>query len=264
MSMRPGVLLSAFLVAALAAPAASVAAMPLSSSGIHLGAELAPIATVSNYSSVNWAGYAVTAGTDAVWNATATWVQPGATCGPKTSMAVFWVGIDGFNSYTVEQTGTIIECIHGKAHYYSWWEMYPLNDVQTVGKVHPGDHISASVSFNTQTGKFKLQFRDITTGTGFTKTEGQPGVKASSAECIAEAPGGDTTTSGIYPLADFGTVHFTSCTATLKGEKRGIGGFSAVVKITMVNFTTETRTLARPSPLSLSGSSFKVTWHHAS
>jgi len=259
-----GVFLAAIMVGTLVAPAGSGVAVPLSTTGIHLGAERVPVAKITNYTSTNWAGYAVTAGVDAVWNASATWVQPAATCNSKTALAVFWVGIDGFNSYTVEQTGTIIECLSGRAHYFSWWEMYPLNDVQIVGKVHPGDHISASVNFDTHTGKFKLVFQDLTSGTEFTKITDQPGVKASSAECIAEAPGGATTTSGIYPLADFGTMRFTSCSATLQGEKRGIGGFSTVVKITMVSFTTETRTLARPGPLSVSGSSFKVTWRHSS
>ena len=59
---------------------------------------------------------------------------------------MFWVGIDGFTSGSVEQDGTLIECSGGRAFYFTWWEMFPTNSIQVVGSsVRPGDAISASV-----------------------------------------------------------------------------------------------------------------------
>jgi Peptidase A4 family. len=63
-----------------------------------------------------------------------------------TQDAVFWVGIDGFTSGTVEQDGTLAECNHGAAFYFTWWEMFPANSIQVAGSsVSPGDAISSSV-----------------------------------------------------------------------------------------------------------------------
>jgi hypothetical protein len=42
-------------------------------------------------------------------------------CGRTTSLAAFWVGIDGYSSDTVEQDGTIIESYEGTVYYYDWW-----------------------------------------------------------------------------------------------------------------------------------------------
>ena len=98
--------------------------------------------------SLNWAGYADdhTAG-NTYSTVTGNWSEPAVTC-PRhgTQYAVFWVGIDGFTSGTVEQDGTLAECNHGAASYFSWWEMFPTNSIQVVGSsVRPGDSISASV-----------------------------------------------------------------------------------------------------------------------
>ena len=55
------------------------------------------------------------------------------TCTSATSLAAFWVGIDGYSSSSVEQDGTLVECYRGTAYYYTWWEMYPTNAIQVVG-----------------------------------------------------------------------------------------------------------------------------------
>jgi Peptidase A4 family len=99
--------------------------------------------------STNWSGYADdnTAG-NTYSKVTANWTEPSGSCsGRTTSLAAFWVGIDGYTSSSVEQDGTLIECYLGAAYYYTWWEMYPSNAVQVVGEsLSPGDSISASVT----------------------------------------------------------------------------------------------------------------------
>src|SRR5579871_6444221 len=63
----------------------------------------------------NWSGYAITG--SAFTNATASWIVPAVSCSSGTQYAVFWVGIDGYSSNTVEQTGTEAVCSGGKATY---------------------------------------------------------------------------------------------------------------------------------------------------
>ena len=46
----------------------------------------------------------------------------------------------------MEQDGTLIECYEGATYQFTWWEMYPTNDIQVVGEsLAAGDHITASV-----------------------------------------------------------------------------------------------------------------------
>ena len=82
----------------------------------------------------------------------------------------------------------------------------------------PGDHITASVSVNGTNTSFSLT--DKTTGQSFAKTVQSPNPDTSSAEWIAEAPsqcdGSGSCTP--LPLSDFGTVDFTSATATANGH----------------------------------------------
>src|SRR5438093_1139908 len=66
--------------------------------------------------------------------------------------------------------------------------------------------------------------------------------------------------AGILPLADFGTVSFSACTAIVSGTPGTIGSFgSSVQVITMVSNSGAVK--AQPSSLSGSGGdSFSVTW----
>jgi len=102
------------------------------------------VSGLSQVESSNWSGYADTG--SGFSKATGKWTEPGATCSRSTTYAAFWVGIDGYSSDSVEQDGTFIECYESHAYQYSWWEMYPTNDIQVVGEsVAAGDSISASV-----------------------------------------------------------------------------------------------------------------------
>src|SRR5215472_14576756 len=103
---------------------------------------------LTQVNSLNWSGYADdnTAG-NTYSSVTGNWSEPAVTCPSHgTQDAVFWVGIDGFTSGTVEQDGTLAECSRGSAFYFTWWEMFPANSIQVVGSsVSPGDAISSSV-----------------------------------------------------------------------------------------------------------------------
>jgi hypothetical protein len=210
---------------------------------------------LTQVNSTNWSGYADTGS-----NFTAVsgnWTEPGVSCTSTTSLAAFWVGIDGYSSASVEQDGTLIECYDSAAYQFSWWEMYPTNDIQVVGEsVVAGDKIAASV--NRSGTSYTLKVTDSThTANSFTKVETCSSCANSSAEWIAEAPAGS---SGVYPLSNFGSWTLTNSDVT-EGSTAGIISSFTDDEITMIDSSNLVK--AQPGALS-GGSSFTVTWKRAS
>jgi Peptidase A4 family len=239
---RPGPLAMGLpLIAALVLPATANAAPP--------ALRHAPNHRITRSTSTNWAGYAATSGR--FTNASATWKQPAATCTKSTAYSSFWVGLDGYSSNTVEQTGTEADCSGGSPVYYAWYEMYPRFPKNLSLAIHPGDTIHASVTTDGK-GSFTLTIANRTTGASFTAKQKLQGAALSSAEVIAEAPSGP---GGVLPLANFGTVPFSAA----KANGQAIGSFPHD-RITM---TTPTGTV-KASTSALSGNTaFSVTWKHA-
>jgi hypothetical protein len=200
----------------------------------------------------NWSGYADTGSKFS--KVSASWKEPTGSCGLGISLAAFWVGIDGFNSSSVEQDGTMIECYLGTEYQYSWWEMYPTNAVQTVGStVASGDSITASVA-RSGTG-YKLSVTDSThPANSFSTTQSCSNCANTSAEWIAEAPSG---TLGEYPLTNFGTWKASGAAVTEGSASGTISSFTDD-QITMADAIGNVE--AQPSPLNSSGNAFSVTW----
>lgn len=73
--------------------------------------------------SSNWSGYAAL-GTSFNF-AYASWIVPKVTCSSGDQYAAFWVGLDGYSSDTVEQTGTDSNCDGKNPSYYAWYEFLP-------------------------------------------------------------------------------------------------------------------------------------------
>jgi hypothetical protein len=212
--------------------------------------------------SVNWSGYALTGASFTA--AKGTWIVPAVICSSGDQYAGFYVGLDGYSSGTVEQTGTESDCDGGTPSYYAWYEFYPSASVEITSlTIAPGDRMLAKVVYNGS--DFTIAIADLTTGKSYSKSATVAGAKRSSAEWIAEAPccgnGG-----GILPLADFGTVLFggdnTGITGTCSAEdsstKGPLGSFSTIKEITMV--TPSSGDEAVPSALSGDGSSFSIMW----
>jgi Peptidase A4 family len=213
-------------------------------------------ARVKGEASTNWAGYADTQTSGKYTKVTGSWTEPRGTCGSAQSLAAFWTGIDGFSSGTVEQDGTLIVCNGGAPTYYSWWEMYPSNEIQTVSTaVRPGDHITSSV---TRSGtKYTLKLTDSThSAASFSTTQSCAAAKCvdSSAEWIAEAP---SNSSGVLPLTKFGTWTLTGATVKA-GTKSGTIKTFPHTEITMVNGSGQVK--AQTGSLNSAGNQFKVTW----
>ena len=247
-----------FVAPALVAPAAPAASEAIA------GPAIAPRLWAGSASSLNWAGYAVTAAAGSVSDVRGSWTVPAiqGTCPSTNQYSSFWVGIDGYSSSTVEQTGTDSDCRNGAPAYYAWYEFYPKpSRVVSSLAIHPGDVMSAEVSY--AGGRFTVRILDTTTGASF-GASAKVRAQRSSAEWIAEAP---SSSGGILPLADFGTVSFgtdttgiaLTCDATIGGVAGAIGSFgSAVQSISMV--TSGGATKAQPSALSSDGTSFSVAW----
>src|SRR5215470_7800252 len=198
-------------------PAAALAALP----GYNPGGTMtgpaaagrpaaAPGAAAQTVQSTNWSGYAATGASGAFNSVSASWAQPAATCpSPAAQFSSFWVGLDGFNSSSVEQTGTDSDCDGTTPTYYGWYELFPAAPVIFPDPVAPGDQMSASVTFSgTQT--FTLVLTDHTQGWTETITRNVAGLARSSAEVITEAP---SSAAGVLPLADFGTVDYAGAQA---------------------------------------------------
>jgi hypothetical protein len=166
--------------------------------------------------STNWSGYAATGANGAFSSVAATWTQPTATCTgsrhrSSDSYAAFWVGLDGYSSDSVEQTGSDSDCVGTTPDYYGWYEMYPANPVYYTNTVKPGDAMSASVVFS-GTDTYTLTLTDSTQKWTQKQVINESGFDRSSAEVITEAPC-CTNSGGILPLSDFGTINYGSSTA---------------------------------------------------
>ena len=217
----------------------------------------AKIKGLTQVQSTNWSGYADTGSSFST--VTSSWTEPTPSCsGRTTSLAAFWVGIDGYSSSSVEQDGTLIECYLGTAYQYTWWEMYPTNDIQVVGStLAAGDSISASVVRSGTS--YTLKVTDSThSADSFSTTQTCSSCANSSAEWIAEAPSGS---SGVYPLAHFSTWTASSDAVT-EGTTAGTISSFTDDEITMID--SSSRVEAQPGALNSSGNSFSVTWERAS
>ena len=230
--------------------------------------------------STNWSGYAVTGASGSVTSASGSWVVPTVT-GSNGQYVAFWVGIDGYSSKTVEQTGVLAQVTGNRrtstTSYYAWYEFYPSESIieittatktgtstSTPATVKPGDTISATVAYVSGTA-FTLTINDITEGWTSTTPGSQQGATESSAEWIVEAP---SSTFGVLPLANFETAYFGSdktgvtgtCDATIGGVSGAISSFptASVEQINMV--TSRGAAKDSTSPLSTDGTSFSVTW----
>jgi hypothetical protein len=218
--------------------------------------------TVSDSS--NWSGYAVTG--SSFTSAKASWTVPSVNCSttPNT-YAAFWVGLDGWTSSTVEQTGTDSDCDGKSPSYYAWYEFYPNPSILISSvAVSPGNHMSASVTYSGS--EFTITITNESTGKSYSKSSKVSGAKRSSAEWIAEAPC-CTNAGGILPLSDFGTVDFgddyTGVSGTNDATDSSVSGpisdfGSAVNESIMVSGSGADE--AVPSSLSSDGTSFTVAW----
>jgi hypothetical protein len=226
---------------------------PRKSLGLH------PDRTIGNVTvteSPNWSGYTVTG--SSFTQAKGSWIVPTVDCtATPYASASFWVGIDGWVTDTVEQTGTDSDCVGETPFYYAWYEFFPNGGVTIASvPVSPGDRMSGEIIYDGS--EFAVSIRNETTGDSYRKSAAVARAQRVSAEWIAEMNG--------YRLSDFGTVPFGEDYTDVSGTNYAtdstisgpIGDFgNHVWQSVMVSGKGVD---AVPSALSPDGASFTVTW----
>jgi hypothetical protein len=262
------------LAAPLGAAAFSSSAAPvlyhvpiLGTMGLH-----ASLAHGSEVQSTNWSGYA-DIGANTYETVSSSWTEPAVSC-PGTgllglfhsaSYSAFWVGLDGYNSNSVEQIGTDSDCTsNGSGSYYAWYEMYPAGSMDISTSSYPvkaGDVMTGSVTSNSSN-KYTLTLSDATESPkwSFSISITQSGLARSSAEWVAEAPSECSSTCSVLPLSDFHTVTFSG--ASVQATTGAPGTISSFPDSEM-QMASSTTLKANPSALNAAGTGFSVTWAHS-
>jgi Peptidase A4 family len=225
--------------------------------------EFMPVIRHGSGKAANWAGYVAAANLSiplkhSVTDVQGSWQVPTvASSGTLDSSSAIWVGIDGDLDKTVEQIGTEQDWSSGTPVYFAWFEMYPAHAfLITAVPIQPGDEISAEVQFLAKN-KFVLNISNLTQNVGFSITK-KRAAQRTSAEWIVEAP----FFRRILSLADFGTVTFTGCSATIEDIEGSINSnLWHNEAVTMENPLTRT-ILAQPFGLTGDGTGFTVDWQH--
>jgi hypothetical protein len=203
--------------------------------------------------SYNWSGYSVTAPAGTITSVSATWTVESFARRALSGTEASWVGIDGFNSSTVEQIGTEADFSGRTATYYAWYEMYPNASV-TISSfaVHAGDSITGQVSWANDSnvgGTYTLSLKNNTSGAAFsTPIASSTAFDRSSADFIVEAP--SNFLGQILNLDGFGTITFSKAQYTATNSTGGStsgpidqsvpGVATTVNQINMINSRNQT------------------------
>ena len=198
--LRTALALASVGVLAAVVPTASAAAAP----HVYGYAPISPVAHGSGIgpdaSSSPWGGYVATG--SGFRSVTGSWTEPAVTCTSRNNLFAPWVGIDGYGSQTVEQTGVETSCSSGRPVYRAWYEMYPAQPVYLGNAVSVGDSFTGSVT-TAGSGSYTLTLTDNTKGWTYTTTQRLRGDNV-SAEAIIESP------TQSYP--NFNSLTFTGIT----------------------------------------------------
>lgn len=130
------------------------------------------------------------------------WTMPQVQCGSGNDLFAPWVGIDGYGSQTVEQTGVQVDCSSGSPVLSGWYEMYPAAPQYFSDPVSVGDSFTGSVTTDGQ-GDYTLTLTDDTRGWS-EHTQQYLDAQNISAEAVIESP------SGSYP--SFSELDFSNVT----------------------------------------------------
>jgi hypothetical protein len=167
------------------------------------------------------------------WHVPTVRTPNGLGFGSFDGLTGMWVGMDGWGTNDVLQTGTASEAWEtcyglcwGGANYYAWTEWFPGGPhIIQSAPVSPGDVIWAWAWYPGYGNTGYLVFQNLTQGYG-TKVIPEPmpsGVSyfsGNSAEWIVERPCktvSGTTCTSYYPLANFGWDQMTSAYAKGSG-----------------------------------------------
>lgn len=222
-------LVVAVLVVPVAAGLFSGPAQPASARLAKVAAQSATVPDVT----VNWAGYVATS--SAVSSVSGEWTVPSA--GTVPGVAGTWVGIGGYSTDDLIQTGTSevgspTDELIGLPQYQAWYEMLPAGEVALTGcsgnsacPVEPGDVITATISssncaVNTDC-SWTIAMQDLTQGWKFSQALTYDSSQ-SSVEWIHEAP-----SLSVGPLPGVPVPVGGPVTVTFDGSNSATGTFTS-------------------------------------
>jgi len=193
----------------------------------------------------------------AVTAVSGSWTVPTVKDIGTDSYSSVWVGIGGQFDQSLIQVGTEQDFVGGAAKYLAWYEMLPSGSITISAiQVSPGDKIQASIS-QAGTNSWTITLQDMTTGTKFQNTFSYNSGQL-SAEWIVERP---QINGALVQLANFGSVTFTDCSATISGKTGGITSFAhnqVTMDPEMIN--NHSARLVSVSAISNGGTQFTVNY----
>jgi Peptidase A4 family len=199
--------------------------------------------------STDWSGYVARGQTFTSVTASAT--VPSADCaltiiGPAGDAASFWVGVDGYDSPTVEQNGFAESCDQlGQAAYWIWDEMLPAPS-SPLASVNSGDHITVTTSFTNN--EFLFTFVINGQQTEYSASCAST-CQRNSAEVITEDPNGGTPQG--EDLTDYGDEGYSG----IQIDGAALSSFS-LDQVDMVDANNEA--MVTPTPIGSDGESFST------
>jgi hypothetical protein len=206
-----------------------------------------------------WAGYMVASNLQnrqpVVSSISASWTVPEVRASENDTESAAWIGIGGYGDKTLIQTGTDQQCVNGRASYFAWYELIPDHVVRILNmRIRPGDTITASINLiDKAANTWLIEINDVTWGASFKETFFYNSSRL-SAEWIIERP---TVNGNISTLADFGSVTFSDCIATIENST---GTVSSFPHNQLVMYTSQDVQLVTVSPLYSDGSGFTVNY----
>ncbi len=212
--------------------------------------------------SPQWAGYVTMSNLllrqPLVTSVSGSWTVPSVDAySQDDAFSAAWVGVGGYGENTLIQAGTLHGVKNGEVVYYAWYELLPNTAVRIENMhVKPGDRMTASVSLvDGSSNTWLVEITDSTNGESFSRTFGYTSSRL-SAEWILERP---TISGSVTTLADFSSITFTACQATIEDITGSVDIFPGY-QLVMYNDQTQ---LVRVSSLSANGSSFTVDYLQA-
>ncbi|WP_051939656.1 G1 family glutamic endopeptidase [Phaeacidiphilus oryzae] len=201
MRIRPSAASALLLAAALVPCAAGTAGASALATSV---ATFGPATTAHGSSGIhpddsNWGGYVAQGSFSSI---SGSWTEPQVTCNSSNDLFAPWVGLDGYGSGSVEQTGVQTDCSSGRPVLSAWYEMYPASPVYWNDPVSEGDSMTASV-VSDGGGNYSLTLTDNTQG-WTEKTDQSYAGQNASAEAVIESP------TSSYP--SFGSLSFSGVT----------------------------------------------------
>lgn len=213
----------------------------------------------ANANSGNWSGLATSSAYSHAYQGIAgEWTVPTVQATTSNKYSCTWVGIDGWSSKPLIQTGTEEDSVGGHTRYYAWLEMLPANQSiityanGTAVPVLPGD-VMWSYIYETGTNMWAIYLQDITRGWTLSTTVSYsaPGM---SVEWVHEA----TTVNGVIsPPPAFSKVNFSS----LEVLEAGTWYYTTMKASSEVYMVQKGVTYATPSaPTNTAPQRFSITY----